>query len=559
MQKIAQERSFLTKIKENLNLKGINLERDSDFKSLMIKLRQTDDSYRSVMSGKQIISNESGTLLEAAFPLSNVSLKELVKNIKKYYKEKDFLNFNENLKKFNDQVTQAKNCLEYFSYDISLFEKQLLSKNIEANVKYYFLKSQNTITLFNKQQLIKNSIFESESQKKFQDLLKKFPKKFNKLNLEMKSIVDKSQRLLDAMINSADKFSTFRAYRQAEPYSLECKKIISQINSFNNSFDKFYSSNLEQILSKEDESFLERKIKETEETQAETTKPIISDQFSQPSMPKMVENIPIPSAQTNQPVIIQEDLEDLQQKILKGILDKKSEIINELKNDLIITDDRLLQLINPIINGALSGSAKQVNESIERIKDKLKEHESKLINAKILENIVESKLNQVIVPGLEQFIVSKLSEQIGSDKIDAIKTSILKSLEQIINNKINELSIQAPVAPLISAPAPATSVPPAVPVSATPAPAATVEPASPTKEIKTSNVNNKLQEKIEEITGIDLGENRIILLANIIKKHFSKNETKCIEFIDSEKFKLILEQKNEDKSYKECIEEALKA
>jgi len=505
----------------------------------MDQLRKVDDSYRSVLSCKEIIDNDSGGLLELAYPLPEVSLKENLKQIKDSFKQRDISSFFKYLEKFHNTCKLATSCLEHFSYDFNALKKIIFSQDLNIELISLIKKSQKSLALYNQNVLIKNAFFDiflSDKQKTFKNLSKRFPKFFKEFVSTSKAIIEKSENILRILMTASKNLATFRAKREIESYFLESQKIINQFKSYNNFFNSYYSKYDSYFEKKEEESKAPEKSTDLLEPISispisSPTTSIINDTSSQPQMPKLVDNDTKAKDiddTSDEPEIKTQDLSLFKDELLNSISEKTNEIIEGIRGQLLI-DDNLMKMILPIVETSVKSSISNINNNIDIINKQLNSNKAPSINSSVLEKIIEEKLNNVIAPQLQKFIMQQLSNQVTPDQATAIKENIVVTIEQTVDDKIEDLSQQPEVK--------------------------TEDIVLVEKDFKTE-ATNLFKEKIKEYLNKELNDNQLILFLNIIEKSFNDINS-FSDFINSDQFKEAINNP-ENKSIKSKLDASIK-
>src|ERR1700722_8619283 len=107
MQKIAQRRGILNKLREMTNVSGVAAEKffNPQFQEVMENLRQVDDNIRSIVSGQSIDSGDPGK--------DPTSLKKLIQSAKSNLNRREYMTAVAELGRFHkklfDMITEIGN------------------------------------------------------------------------------------------------------------------------------------------------------------------------------------------------------------------------------------------------------------------------------------------------------------------------------------------------------------------------------------------------------------------------------------------------------------------
>lgn len=256
MQKTAQKRSFLNKLREKTNLGGMATENifSPEFRELMDRLRdETDDPVRAILSGTQIGN--------APPPDDAISLKDLIKETKSSINRREYMKAVANLGRFHKKIFEATRILSGFKANVdSIHEKFLLegldddskkhlhdlrdriSAKAASSDQSYFIKEANIMDFF--------SNIGTERGRALAAWEKTYPKQVGKLKGDTISMLRRSESLMGNVLSVLKDMATARATRNVDKYLLGADKIVKLYNVYDVAFKEYYNANVKGFLEK---------------------------------------------------------------------------------------------------------------------------------------------------------------------------------------------------------------------------------------------------------------------------------------------------------------------
>ena len=229
MQKTAQERGFINKLREMTNISGRAAEKffDPEFRKIMESLKETDNNIRSIAAGKSIDDGSVGK--------DHVSLKQLLKEAKSNFNKKEYMAAVADLSRFNNKMKEIVLSIHTLDADVNaihgkfLFQglqnsdkeedkarfehlRQLHKEYEESKAKKARLELQQ---LFIKEAGIGDWLYSVTNRrgKALSFWEKRYPKLVGKLKSDTLGILNKSNALFNLTIISLDEMAKHRAQR----------------------------------------------------------------------------------------------------------------------------------------------------------------------------------------------------------------------------------------------------------------------------------------------------------------------------------------------------------
>lgn len=255
MQKTAQKRSLLNKLREMTNISGIAAEKtfNPEFQELMDNLRdKTDDPVRAIVSGQQI-----GI---ASAPNDAVSLKDLLKSIKSNINRREYMRAVADLGRFHKKMYDVVTTLSNFKINVDKIHEKFLFEGLDEESRRHLRELKSRVACTNNKNLIKNAsmledFFANFATKRGKALAaweKRYPNQTKKLKLDTQNLLKSSERLLSITLSSLKEMASARATRNPDNYLKSADKIIKAYQFYDQTFKAFYSENIKGFLEKQD-------------------------------------------------------------------------------------------------------------------------------------------------------------------------------------------------------------------------------------------------------------------------------------------------------------------
>jgi hypothetical protein len=257
MQKTAQRRGILNKLRENTNLGGMAAENvfSPEFRELMDRLRdETDDPVRAILSGTQIGN--------ASPPDDAISLKDLLKETKSAINRREYMKAVANLGRFHKKLFEATKILSGFKANVDSIHEKFLFEGLDDDSKKhlhdlkgrvetkaaatdqrYFIKEANIMDFF--------ANIGTERGRALAAWEKRYPKQVGKLKNDTNSMLKRSESLMANVLSVLKDMATARATRNVDKYLIGADKIVKLYNAYDVGFKEYYNSNVKGFLEKQ--------------------------------------------------------------------------------------------------------------------------------------------------------------------------------------------------------------------------------------------------------------------------------------------------------------------
>lgn len=301
MQKTAQTMGLMNKIREFTNISGRAAESVFDdssgsFKKLMDDIRNTDDSIRSIITGK---------VIGRAMPPNNISAKDILKNAKSNFNKREYMTAVRDLGQFHKRMNDIVDLSKKLTANLDDIHNQFLFEGVDPEVLDYLgkdLGGRFTKKKANQQSSIEknagildflSNIF-TERGRALKALEKRFPNRFKTLKNKTSTLITSSENLLSVTLSSLKKMALARAHREPDDYFESIGKIIEKYMDYDKVFADYYETQVRGFLEKVLESKKEpqeiakqlgepenEEIIEVTDSDIVSTKPVISPQESE--------------------------------------------------------------------------------------------------------------------------------------------------------------------------------------------------------------------------------------------------------------------------------------
>ena len=261
MQKTAQKRSIVNRLREFTDLKGRTAETDSVFnpaydselKKIMEDLREkTDDPIRAIVSGEQIDT--------APAPADGLSLKAILKNAQTAINRREYMVAAANIGKFHRKVESINNILLAFTANLdkihAQFKRAPLSEEDLKELQETKLRIKKIKELNKKAGIFKDWLHNITTDQgralKFWE--KRYPNKVKSLKIDTDNLLKASDSFLKIIISTMGNLGKYRAKRQADLYIEESSKIIASFSKYNDVFDTYADKHMDFLEKMEQET-----------------------------------------------------------------------------------------------------------------------------------------------------------------------------------------------------------------------------------------------------------------------------------------------------------------
>lgn len=248
MQKTAQKRSLLNKLREMTNVSGIAAEKffNPEFEDIMNRLRdETDDPVRAIVTGQQIG--------EADAPGDGLSLKSLLSSAKSNLNRREYMKSVADLGRFHKKMHDVVKILSGFRSTLDSVHEKFLFKDLDDESKEhlhdlrnrftpkaasynqpYFLKQANILDFF--------ANIGTERGRALGAWEKRYPKQVAALKKSSASMLTQSERLLSIVLSVLKEMASARSVRNPDKYIAAAAKIIKAYDNYDSSFKNYYNT-----------------------------------------------------------------------------------------------------------------------------------------------------------------------------------------------------------------------------------------------------------------------------------------------------------------------------
>jgi len=247
MEKTAQKRSLLNKLRENVDIGGIAAEKvpflNPGFQEVMEKLRQADDQARSIALGEAVGDN-------GIMPEDPVSLKDLLKESESALNRREYMKAAAFLSRFHNKVIDIVGTFKTFELDLSAIHEKFLLEGIDDDIKEQVLKHRKRLASTNNK-LIKiagvgdflHNIFD-ERGRALAAWEKRYPEKAKSLKNSTANILKLSKSVFEKLLKYFDEMAKARSKRMIEAYEKYTNEFKKLTHSYDISFRKYYNDNV---------------------------------------------------------------------------------------------------------------------------------------------------------------------------------------------------------------------------------------------------------------------------------------------------------------------------
>ena len=253
--KIAQRRSVLNKIREMTNVSGIAAENffNPQFQEVMNNVRSVDAAIRAIATGQQI---------EDADPdPSNMgdtrSLKDLLKSAKSNFNRREYMTAVAELGRFHKKFADIARQIAGLHNKVDEVHHQFLFQDLDEDHKkqLHDLKTRFAAEQF--EQMVKEAnvmdFFYNIGTKRGRALAfyeKRYPKEVGRLKKDTANLLGKSESLLTNLLGSLKEMATARATRNVDNYMKAASRVSGAYASYDGLFKDYYNTNVKGFLEK---------------------------------------------------------------------------------------------------------------------------------------------------------------------------------------------------------------------------------------------------------------------------------------------------------------------
>ena len=283
MQKTAQKRSLLSKLREMTNIGGIAAEKffHPQFQELLDRLRNdTDDPIRAIVSGQQIG--------EADPPADGASLKDLLKSARSNLNRREYMKTIADMSRFHKKMEDAVKILDGFKYSLDAIHEKFLFQDLDDESKKHLHELKGRLANRSDKLVKEAGLLDlltnlaTERGRALAAWEKRYPKQVNKLKKDTENLFKRSEGLLSTTLSALKEMATARATRKVEGYVLSGEKIIKAYRNYDAEFRKYYVENIKGFLEKQE---LVAPIEQVQKPQEMGGQDVKVETIRQPSIP----------------------------------------------------------------------------------------------------------------------------------------------------------------------------------------------------------------------------------------------------------------------------------
>lgn len=251
MEKTAQKRSLLNKLREMTNVSGIAAEKffNPEFKKVMESLREKDDQIRSLVSGESVGAGDPGS--------DPVSLKSLIKSAKSNLNRREYMSAIADLGRFHKKIFDVVQLIGSLNADVDAVHHEFLFKDLSDESKGHLQDLKSRFAAAQKDALIKEAsimdFFHNLATKRGRALAlweKRYPKQVGKLKTDTNKLLEKSESLLNSVLSSLKEMAAARSVRNVDEYIKAAQKISAGYSAYDKGFRTYYTDNVKGFLEK---------------------------------------------------------------------------------------------------------------------------------------------------------------------------------------------------------------------------------------------------------------------------------------------------------------------
>lgn len=254
MDKIAQRRSLLNKIKEKANIGGIAAEKffNPEFERVMEKLREFDSNLRSIAVGESVDGGDPGK--------DPADLKNLLKEAESNFNRREYITAVAYLGRFHKKLSELVENIDSLDMDVTKVHKDFLFKELGDDQKNILREMNKRFSSkIGKESFITNAgimdFLHNIGTTRGRALAaweKRYPKQVKKLKKDTQNLLNKSENILNTLLNDFAKLADYRAKRQVDDYMKTVFKFKALFSTYHQIFNTYYVENVKSFLNSDD-------------------------------------------------------------------------------------------------------------------------------------------------------------------------------------------------------------------------------------------------------------------------------------------------------------------
>lgn len=294
MQKTAQRRGILNKLKEKTNISGHIAEKyfQPELLRVMNSLRTSDNDIRSVILGKSYDGGDPGA--------NPISLKSLLKSAKTNLNRREYMNAVTDLGNFHKKLSEISKSIGKLNFDVNKIHHQFLFQGLDKQPdrKEQLKDLHNRWAQQERDFLIKQAgigdFLVNTFSRRGRALAvweKKYPKKMAQLKEQSLNILNQSQVMFESLLESLKVLATARAERSVDAYVAEASNIVKNYQKYDNNFKTYYTGVVKPLVD-EAEIFIDKQPVENPKELGKQDIGVTPTPSSGPSSPAPAASVP---------------------------------------------------------------------------------------------------------------------------------------------------------------------------------------------------------------------------------------------------------------------------
>jgi hypothetical protein len=255
MQKTAQKRSVLNRLREMSNVSGIAAEKffNPQFQEVMENLRAIDASIRAIVTGQEI----EGADPDPGNTGDSHSLKDLLKSSKSSFNRREYMTAVADLGRFHKKFFDIVQQVGKLHNKVNEVHHQFLFQDLDEDRKKQLHDLKSRFATEQRMALVKEAsimdFFYNIGTKRGRALAfyeKRYPKEVNRLKKETNNLLSKSESMLATLLSSLKEMASARATRNVDKYMTAAAKITKGYENYDKLFKDYYTVNVKGFLEK---------------------------------------------------------------------------------------------------------------------------------------------------------------------------------------------------------------------------------------------------------------------------------------------------------------------
>ena len=255
MQKTAQKRSVLNRLREMTNVSGIAAEKffNPQFQEVMENLRAIDATIRAIATGQQI----EGADPDPGNSGETRSLKDLLKSAKSNFNRREYMTSVAELGRFHQKFVFIVQQIGKLDTKVNEIHHKFLFQDLDDEHKKELSNMKSRWAAEGEASLIKEAsimdFLHNIVNKRGRALAfyeKRYPREIGRLKKDTTSLITESERMLATLLSSLKDMASGRAARNVDAYVKAADKVKTGYERYDNFFKGYYNTNVKGFLDK---------------------------------------------------------------------------------------------------------------------------------------------------------------------------------------------------------------------------------------------------------------------------------------------------------------------